>query len=108
MNKHTNQIQLLGKRCFSQSLIHNYNPVNFSDYEYQHGDPYQFYKKIGYPKYFVAPMVDQSELPYRMMTRKYKADICFTPMYHAKLFSTTKKYRQEMFKPCAEDRPLIV
>ena len=71
-------------------------------------DPYEFYNKVGRPKYFVAPMVDQSELPYRMLTRKYGADICYTPMFHAKLFSQDPKYRNNMFQPCAQDRPLVV
>jgi tRNA-dihydrouridine synthase 1 len=71
-------------------------------------DPYAFYKSVGEPKYFVAPMVDQSELPYRMLTRKYGAHICYTPMFHARLFSTSEKYRQDNFMPCKEDRPLVV
>ena len=60
-------------------------------------DPYKYYKSVGCPKYFVAPMVDQSELPYRMLTRKYGADICYTPMFHSRLFSENAKYRKEMF-----------
>jgi len=71
-------------------------------------DPYKYYKAVGCPKYFVAPMVDQSELPYRMLTRKYGADICYTPMFHSRLFSENKKYREEMFKPHPDDRPLVV
>lgn len=71
-------------------------------------DRYAYYKRVGCPKYFVAPMVDQSELPYRMLTRKYGAHICYTPMFHAKLFSTSEKYRNEAFTPCKEDRPLVV
>jgi tRNA-dihydrouridine synthase 1 len=71
-------------------------------------DRYAFYKSIGSPKYVVAPMVDQSELPYRMLTRKYGAQLCYTPMYHAGNFSKDAKYRQKNFKPCPEDRPLCV
>ena len=71
-------------------------------------DPYAFYNSIGRPKYLVAPMVDQSELPYRMLTRRYGAQLGYTPMFHARLFSTDPKYRNMMFKPCAEDRPLTV
>ena len=53
-------------------------------------------------------MVDQSELPYRMMTRKYGAQVCYTPMFHSRLFINDARYRAKMFTPCKEDRPLVV
>lgn len=111
-------IKLLGKRCFSVLLHHSFTAQNVQtdqqfemeqlDAQHAHEDKYAFYKKVGSPKYFVAPMVDQSELPYRMLTRKYGAHICYTPMYHSRLFSESASYRKNMFTPCKEDRPLVV
>ena len=49
-----------------------------------------FYNVIGSPKLVVAPMVDQSELAYRMLTRKYGAQLVFTQMFNANSFVTSK------------------
>ena len=37
---------------------------------------------LGAPKMSVAPMVDGSELPFRMLCRKYGAQMAWSPMYH--------------------------
>ena len=49
-----------------------------------------FFVRIGSPKLVVAPMVDQSELSYRMMTRKYGAQLVFTQMFNSNSFVTSK------------------
>jgi len=67
-----------------------------------------FWKRIGCPKYAVAPMVHQSELAFRMLTRKYNAQLCFTPMLHSRLYTESSKYRETNFHTCPKDRPLFV
>lgn len=66
------------------------------------------WRKLGEPKLIVAPMVDQSELPFRMLCRKYGATAAYTPMLHARLFAENPKYHKLEFSTCREDRPLFV
>ncbi|KAJ1414299.1 hypothetical protein B484DRAFT_454848 [Ochromonadaceae sp. CCMP2298] len=69
--------------------------------------PYQWWAKMGSPKKVVAPMVDHSDLAFRMMTRKYGADLVYTQMYNANSFTHSREIREGNFTTCAEDRPLI-
>lgn len=54
---------------------------------------WEFFERIGRPKFTVAPMVDQSELPFRMLCRKNGAECAYTPMFHSRLFAEDKVYR---------------
>eukprot|EP00931_Biecheleriopsis_adriatica_P121738 TRINITY_DN96796_c0_g1_i1.p1 TRINITY_DN96796_c0_g1~~TRINITY_DN96796_c0_g1_i1.p1 ORF type:complete len:390 (+),score=77.66 TRINITY_DN96796_c0_g1_i1:45-1214(+) len=66
-----------------------------------------FWEAIGSPKMVCAPMVDQSELAFRMLCRRYGTELAYTPMLHSRMFSTQPKYRKEQFSTCPEDRPLV-
>lgn len=59
-------------------------------------------------KVVCAPMVDQSELAFRMLCRKYGAGVCYTPMMNSKIFVQNSHYRKEKFNTNPQDRPLVV
>lgn len=72
-------------------------------------DPWNYWKDVlGSPRLVLAPMVDHSELPWRMLSREYGCQLAYTPMFHAANFATSKKYRNKQFSTCDNDRPLIV
>jgi tRNA-dihydrouridine synthase 1 len=72
----------------------------------------ELFNKIGRPTKVVAPMVDGSELGWRIISRRYGAELCYSPMLHSRLFSQDKKFRDqflcEMDGQPGIDRPLII
>ncbi|KAK0100421.1 hypothetical protein ONS95_008369 [Cadophora gregata] len=64
-----------------------------------------FYESIGSPKFVLAPMVDQSEFAWRMLSRSFippssqRDLVAYTPMLHARMFSETPKFRDGHFQP---------
>ncbi|KAH0537301.1 hypothetical protein FGG08_005891 [Glutinoglossum americanum] len=65
-----------------------------------------FYESIGSPKKILAPMVDQSEFAWRLLTRSFMPSdsdsreslLAYTPMLHARLFGQTSSYRDNHFQ----------
>eukprot|EP00736_Rhodelphis_marinus_P003808 Rmarinus@m.702 len=69
---------------------------------------WEHFRQLGNPVYMCAPMVNQSELAFRELCRRYNTDLCYTPMLHARMFLENENYRKEFFTTHAGDRPLVV
>jgi tRNA-dihydrouridine synthase 1 len=54
-------------------------------------------------------MVEQSELPYRLLAREHGAGLCFSPMVHSRHYAEgDAAARTRMFETNSADRPLVV
>ena len=69
---------------------------------------FEFFRAIGSPRLIVAPMVDNSDLPFRLLCRRYGAQLCYTPMISSEIFNKHVNLRDKAFQECNEDRPVIV
>jgi len=61
---------------------------------------FDFWRSIGSPKYVCAPMEHYSDLPFRLLTKKYGCTLGYTPMIHSKHASESDKYLKGMFSTC--------
>ncbi len=68
---------------------------------------WEWWRSVGAPRTVCAPMVDQSELPFRLLCRELGTDLCYTPMLHARLFTEVGAYREQHFDPAPADEPLV-
>ncbi|KAL1526426.1 hypothetical protein AB1Y20_015138 [Prymnesium parvum] len=58
---------------------------------------WDFWALLGNPKFVAAPMVDQSERPFRLLCSQLGAHLTYTPMLHARLMVEVPAYRAAHF-----------
>ncbi|KAF1348254.1 FMN-linked oxidoreductase [Lizonia empirigonia] len=64
-----------------------------------------FYESIGSPKLILAPMVEQSEFAWRLLSRSFLPPsqqtslLAYSPMFHSKMFGDKPNYRDSHFQP---------
>jgi tRNA-dihydrouridine synthase 1 len=74
-----------------------------SDFEFM-----KYLDKIEKPWEFLAPMVGNSEKPYRILARNHNADVCYTEMVNCKAFNRNKCDPTNNQWYTIGDRPLVI
>lgn len=60
------------------------------------------------PVTIAAPMVRYSNLPFRLLVRKYNCQVAYSSMIIAESFVNSTRARNHEFHTNSEDRPLVV
>jgi len=68
---------------------------------------FDWFRALGSPTMVCAPMVEASELAFRMLVRRYGAQLAYTPMLHAGQMLKARSYMSQNFTTCPGDRRLI-
>lgn len=68
---------------------------------------WNFWRSIGSPKFTVAPMVNASELPFRLLSRNHGATLCYTPMINTVHVHKEGFLKNFSFQTIPHDRPLF-
>lgn len=70
----------------------------------------KYLKTLSKPWKFLAPMVGNSEHAYRILARRYGADVCYTEMVNCKVYNKTKANptNNNWFTTDNMDRPLVI
>jgi len=80
-------------RCLSMAAEQQLEPICLTNgtgmtlHEHSKGAWHWWRTTLNSPRKVLAPMVEQSELPYRVLSREYGADVCYSPMIHSRLYS---------------------
>ena len=53
---------------------------------------WDWWRGLNPTRFVAAPMVDQSELAFRMLCRELGVGLCYTPMLHARLMTEHTSY----------------
>ncbi|OQR92506.1 dihydrouridine synthase [Achlya hypogyna] len=67
-----------------------------------------FWADVGQPRFVASPMVDQSEYAFRQLCRRYGAELCYTPMLHAKVLVSDATYRATRLDVVPGEGPTVV
>lgn len=69
-------------------------------------EAWDWFRRVGAPKQWLAPLVDYSEPAFRLLCRRYGAEMCSTPMLDSRAVISDEEYRRRIFGG-PEDRPLV-
>ena len=82
-----------GRPPFFSTFVHVVRHASSSSPSAVDTDTASYYDRIGRPRTILAPMVSQSDLPFRLLCRKYGSELAYTQMIHAKNYGRSEDFR---------------